>query len=374
MASLDTGEFDLSDRVFSGVGQPASPSPEIYIDQFGQKTAAGPLEFTGEEVELSLTPGGQVVFNGGAKLAEAAPPPIQSNPQTERPAPMVQQDQAAEAQLAPLAAPVVAIESPLAKGVMKEGLGRLAKMLKAAKVKPSTAGAAHAFSLSDASLHPFVLDMIFTALFGDWHDWEAETLDHALTEIATDGGGAASATTRTKLQAMQILHATNYPWISMGPFAKIALALDNRIPDFSSLEPVHPGTMLVALQIMREIKPEHALSHEVLRFIAVNCVHDGLMVFPDPVISESVNQVISRLVNHSVSGDELLALNALWKQVADKGGAVELNDRELDEIDETNLGDYQLSMAARAAAYLAAADERKMGQLQSLASWLENMR
>jgi hypothetical protein len=217
---------------------------------------------------------------------------------------------------------------------------------------------------------------MFTAMYGpDWHEWESETLDHALAEIETDGGGHTSAENATKLMALQGLHGNTYAWVSLTAFSKTALALDTRIPNFDVMEPVHPGTLLCALSVMREIRPGYQLSHEVLRFIAVSCVDDGQLIFPDPEVGDSVNQVISRICSRSVSDMDMAVMSALWKRVAGSEGGVALfADRELDDVDESNLGDYQISMASRAAAYAMEFDAKKQAQLSSLAAWIKSAR
>lgn len=267
---------------------------------------------------------------------------------------------------------VVEISGPSAKGVLAEGFKRLAKTLNGMGVKPAVAPANN-FNLDDSSLHPVVLDMLFFACFGpEWREWEQETLEHALGEIEAMGGGKLSEQNRAKLQAMQVLYVTTYPWVSMQPFTKVAQALDSRVPDFEVLEPVNPGTILCALQAMRVARPDGAFSHEVLRFIAACCVEDGMLVFPDPVLCDKVNEAISRIVNRSVSREDIAVLNGLWKRVAAAGGVEAIADRELDEVDESNFGDYQLSMAARAATYAMEYEKRKQAQLASLAAWVES--
>jgi hypothetical protein len=257
--------------------------------------------------------------------------------------------------------------SPAAEPVAHAGLARLQMMLRDAGVKPGASD--FQFDLSDRELHPVVLDTLFTAFFGeDWHDWEPETLDNALKEVVALGGGTISDVNRAKLQAISVVHVTTYPWVSMMPFGKTAIALDGRLPDFEILEPVHPGTMLCAISVMRRINAAQRFSHEVLRYIATSCLHDGLMIFPDPVEGPLVNQVIARLCDRSVSREEYAALESLWRRFSE-AGLKEYENRDLDDVDESNLGDYQLAMASRAAAYAAEYEARMANQFSALARW-----
>lgn len=352
---------------------PAAPSmPPPTMDDLLGKPAAWRYDKTAQEAPaapLAPIPPPQ----------DAAPPPaaIPAPPQAAAPQPPpIQVPPPPPAQPAEVLQPkppaVVEITGPNAKGVLSEGFKRLSKTLKAMGVKPAV-GPASNFDLDDPSLHPVVLDMIFFACFGpEWREWEQETLDHALGEIAAMGGGEISEQNREKLQVMQVLYTTTNPWVSMQPFAKTAQALDSRIPDFEVLEPVSPETILCALQVMRLARPGDAFSHEILRYIATCCVNAGVLVFPDPVLCDKVNEAISRIVNRSVPREDLAVLNGLWKRVAAAGGVEAIADREIDDVDESNFGDYQLSMAARAAAYAARYDQRKQEQLASLAAWVES--
>lgn len=355
----------------------------VLVDRDGRFTRSmeALAEKAAQDSVVALTPDSPVpppVLHDQAMMPVEGAPPAPGQPAAAQaaaqPAPQVQAVPALVPAVEPVRPPdTVTISSGEAGRMAHDGIKRLAVMLREAGIKPSVEGDAELFSLSDNDLHPGALDLLFTALFGtEWWDWEPETLDGALAEISALGGGETSPENRTKLLAIGMLHVSTYPWVSMMPFSKTALAVDGRLPDFSALEPVYPGTLLVALQVMRDARPGYQMSHEVLRYIGACCVDDGLLVFPDPEWGTQINSVIARLCNHSVDPNEITVLESIWARAAGSGIEMQLADRDLDEVDESNLGDFQLSMAARAHAYAMDFAARKNKQLSSLAAWVKH--
>jgi hypothetical protein len=302
---------------------------------------------------------------GGMPAAQAPLPVEAPPPQPQRSEPNVAEIPAPED--VPPPPQIVEFSTPAAKAIVKKSLAGVAVLLDGMGVKPESTQV-ELFSLSDNDLHPVVLDTLLTGFFGtEWHDWEHDTLIASLKDIEAEGGGVMSEQNQTKLLAMSALHSTTYPWMSLGPFSKCALALDNRIPDFGILEPVHPATILCALSVMRSVNPTAEFSHEVIRFMAASCVHDGVMIFPDAQQGDNVGIVIRRLVNKSVSEIDWDMMMSLWQRFVASGGG---GEHEPDEVDESNLVDYQVGMASRIAAYAEDFEMRRVRQLSSLMGWI----
>jgi hypothetical protein len=151
------------------------------------------------------------------------------------------------------------------------------------------------------------------ALLGEgWESWEPETLWADLKGHSI----ALSAALKDKIQAIRTLLTTNAYWGDHVAFEKVTMGLNGLQASFDSYQ--HPSPAMIARGLLEASSVRsHGFSDEVLRYIAVICFGDGLVLLPGPlaVAQESLDALSAPVVGGNLKDE----VSRLWEARAVNG-------------------------------------------------------
>jgi len=124
----------------------------------------------------------------------------------------------------------------------------------------------------------------FTALFQTENYIEPETLTRFIDEDNSE--------MRELLMVIKAITISDVVFNDMDVFENAVQVLNGITPDIDKMEGVSPKHLWYALSVMRKIKPELELSHEVRMYIKYICTQDGLNVYPYEPIPEEILTLI----------------------------------------------------------------------------------
>ena len=123
--------------------------------------------------------------------------------------------------------------------------------------------------------HPYVLDLALLQVYGpEWLEWERETLEH---QIPNDfNTRSVSDLNMSKLQAVKTLHLVDTFWQDWEVFVCITMPLNNLFPDFEVMQVSTVAQCAIAIDIATRIRPGLQWSDEMLAYLEVVHLHDGI--------------------------------------------------------------------------------------------------
>lgn len=130
--------------------------------------------------------------------------------------------------------------------------------------------------------HPIALDLALLRRYGpEWMLWEPETLELRVpVDFRTQ---SLSAVNLEKLMAVKTLHVTDGFWRNWEIFSACVNPLNNMFPDFRVVQAPRYAEVLVAFDTASKIRDDVRLSDEVMSYIQVVMMHDGVLVPIDPL-------------------------------------------------------------------------------------------
>jgi len=227
------------------------------------------------------------------------------------------------------------------------------------------------------STHPRTLDAMLDELVPSWLGWEPETVWAHLKKFT---GREPSLLTKTKINAMRLLHASEGPWEDWEAFLPVCTALNNDIPNFEIAAKPDLPELFVAAKIMRGVR-EHPFSQEVARFIAAACLDAGVLFTPPPLefvqsILDVVDYTCTRCGNVDIydngkcdtcgAPDSALVLVPRyfdWREVQRKWEDIRHTPLERIELEE-NLIDIHLHKLLNAYLYMVENEQQHQKELR----------
>ncbi len=162
--------------------------------------------------------------------------------------------------------------------------------------RPAPVTRSNIFKHHDA--HPLALaTCLFERFSPDWLDWNFKTLWAEIRrEFRTD---KLSDHNRSKIQALRTALITDWVWTKWEIFCPIIQAFNNNIPDFAVMRKPEPGQLLVAVDILGQIRDDVEWSDEVQGFCAAALLERGLTYAPDP-ITFCQDEIVRYLKEHKI--------------------------------------------------------------------------
>ena len=142
----------------------------------------------------------------------------------------------------------------------------------------------------NAQAHPLVLDLALLQKYNaDWLRWEYETLVHRIPQDFDTP--TVADVNMEKLQACKTLHLVDDFWTKWEVYNACVAALNGSFADFQRMQ-VHtiPEHML-AVDIANRVRADAAWSPEILAFLSVAHLHDGVLVPTAPLDFVQVDTV-----------------------------------------------------------------------------------
>jgi hypothetical protein len=173
--------------------------------------------------------------------------------------------------------------------------------------------AAQQDGLSEASPAKALQARLTELLGSGWESWEPETLWSDLKGRDVTLGAAL----KDKIQAIRTLLTTNAYWGDHVAFEKVTMGLNGLQASFDSYQ--HPSPAMIARGLLEASSVRsHEFSDEVLRYIAVICFEDGLILLPGPlgVAQESLDFLTSPIIGGNLKDE----VSRLWSGRAVNGG------------------------------------------------------
>ena len=133
--------------------------------------------------------------------------------------------------------------------------------------------------LRSADTQPQTLDYLLNELAPAWLEWEPETIWTGLKKYM---GQEPNLVTKTKINAMKLLHTSEGPWEDWEAFLPVCVALSHGIPNFEVASKPSLAELFVCTKIMRGLR-QIPFSEEVTRFIAACCLDEGVFFTPPPL-------------------------------------------------------------------------------------------
>lgn len=167
----------------------------------------------------------------------------------------------------------------------------------------------------------------------DWHDWEPETLWHALTDLL--GSGEPPRNVKDMVLALQVAVNTNAPFEHWHVFENVANAFAGNPVDFGVLQPIELTDAARAIRILLELRPKMIFDDEVWGYIAALAKQSGVVCLPAQLFGGSTTpQATLDTLNNDI---ELRAqVQKRWpgSPKADDTLALKIQLLRLKEIDE----------------------------------------
>lgn len=154
----------------------------------------------------------------------------------------------------------------------------------------------------DRKSRPIEIVRALTRKLGrEWILWEPETL---WPEIRRIFGVALTEPLKAKIQATKALLVTDAFWRDHLAFEKVVMAFNNHTPLFDAYQNPSPAEIANALEEASKIRSGR-FSDEVLRYVAVSCYQDGLILLPEPldVAQEHLDELTSQVVGRQFVQD-----------------------------------------------------------------------
>lgn len=132
------------------------------------------------------------------------------------------------------------------------------------------------------------------SLGAEWVSWEPETV---WTEMKRQLGEAPNEAMKSKVQALKTLLSCDAFWTDHLAFEKVVMGLNGRPANFDAYQDPSPAMVARALVQAAQVRKAE-FSDEVLRYIAVVCFDEGLVILPEPldVAQESLDELTSPIV------------------------------------------------------------------------------
>jgi hypothetical protein len=187
---------------------------------------------------------------------------------------------------------------------------------------------------AELSHRPIDILRILTSRFGpEWIVWEPETL---WTELKRSNGKAVPEPVRNKIQGLKTLLVSDAFWRDHLVFEKVVMAFNNHVPLFDQYQNPSPAMIANAIEEAATIRTAE-YSDDVLRYMAVVCFQDGLVVLPEPldVAQASLDELIQPIVGRQFRED----IRHRWSEAKDGSLPPSL-------YDETPTGVHLAKMAA----------------------------
>lgn len=132
---------------------------------------------------------------------------------------------------------------------------------------------------NDDSVNPLLIKSEMDGKYGSdtWPHWLPETIDRT---IFLDYSTALNEKVREKLLTIKACLNSNIPWFDFDIFSKTILALNGVIPSFNFKEDPTVAQIIKGIHVMKGLRPDEPLGEDVLKYIAVVCKSEGLLIEP----------------------------------------------------------------------------------------------
>ena len=134
--------------------------------------------------------------------------------------------------------------------------------------------------LKKSNTHPVMLDKILSYLWPDWVMQEPETTLTMLRSFT--GSGTISPITRTKVNALKVIHSSESPWDDWESFQWIGQALNDQMADFSNAYRPELAELFVTIETLNKLRKMFFMD-EVKRWMAACCLDQGIVYTPAPL-------------------------------------------------------------------------------------------
>lgn len=130
--------------------------------------------------------------------------------------------------------------------------------------------------------HPYVLDLALLKKYGpEWMEWDQETL---LFQVPQDfPTPSISDLNMAKLEAVKALHMADGFWDYWEVFVPVTMALNAVFPDFEVAQVPTVAQCAVAIDTADRIRGRQRWSDEMLTFLEVVHLHDGIVCPIEPL-------------------------------------------------------------------------------------------
>jgi len=251
----------------------------VIISEFGEKDNVD-SEKIGEQQQTGVT---ITELKGWDPTGDAPPPESGPAPEIRVPG----SEKTAEEE-APMIASVIedeTIEEEEGEENPQDVAGGDSEMIQADEPEPQPqapevekVAAANIFASPSAGPRELMLEM--TNRYGiKWIDWEPETI---FSSIKEDTGEYAAPVNNNKIMAIKVMMRSDQPWTSWNVFEKVAVAFNNRVPNFGFTEYLSPLEIANAVSLMNDIR-EMEWGDEVRVYVAAITRDHGFSYLPEPL-------------------------------------------------------------------------------------------
>ena len=123
----------------------------------------------------------------------------------------------------------------------------------------------HGKLFTDKRAHPLQLLEVLTVRYkAEWTEWESDTLWWSLRRSF----GPVGEVVRNKIMALRLAATTDVPWIDWDVFEDCGLSWNDIVPTMGAIQPMTPMQAAFSVQILKGIRPDDELGHEIKAYIA----------------------------------------------------------------------------------------------------------
>lgn len=136
----------------------------------------------------------------------------------------------------------------------------------------------HGKLFTNRQAHPLqIFDVLAMRYREQWVEWEPDTLWWALRRDFGPVGELA----RNKIQALSLAATTDMPWLDWDVFENSGLAWNDVMPLFGAFQPLTPMQVAFTVQVLRGVRADEDISHEVSAYMAAVLEEHGWVYAPE---------------------------------------------------------------------------------------------